>query len=91
MSDKTLRVRVTGRVQGVWFRCWTRAEAERLGLRGRVRNDAEGTVEAVIAGPEAAVEAMLAALHRGPDMARVDGVDAAASGEAVPVGFFVRR
>ena len=91
MSETTLRVRVTGRVQGVWFRGWTRAEAERLGLRGWVRNAADGSVEAVIAGPEDAVEAMVAALHRGPEMARVDGVEVAASGEAVPEGFVIAR
>ena len=86
-----MRVRVTGRVQGVWFRGWTRAEAERLGLSGWVRNAADGSVEAVVAGPEAAVEAMVAALHRGPELARVDGVEVTASEEAVPAGFEIRR
>ena len=91
MSRKTLRIRVTGRVQGVWFRGWTRGEAERLGLDGWVRNAADGSVEAVTAGPGAAVDAMLAALHRGPELARVDGVEVAASGEAVPAGFVIAR
>ncbi len=91
MNRKTVRVRVTGRVQGVWFRGWTRAEAERLGLSGWVRNAADGSVEAVVAGPEAAVEAMVAALHRGPEPARVDGVEVTASEEAVPAGFEIRR
>ncbi len=91
MAERCVRVRVTGRVQGVWFRGWTQGEAERLGLRGWVRNASDGSVEAVIAGPEAAVDAMLAALHRGPELARVDGVEVAASGEAVGQGFVIAR
>lgn len=59
-------VRVTGRVQGVGFRAWTAAEAGRLGLRGWVRNDPDGGVTALVAGPAAAVAAMTEALRRGP-------------------------
>ena len=48
-----VRVRITGRVQGVYFRGWTRDEAARLGLDGWVRNEADGSVTALIAGPAA--------------------------------------
>lgn len=71
---RALRVRITGRVQGVGFRAWTAAEAERLGLRGWVRNEPDGAVTVLIAGPGAAVQAMVAALRRGPALARVAGL-----------------
>ncbi|MEJ8568984.1 acylphosphatase [Elongatibacter sediminis] len=77
MSDRPCRrFRVTGRVQGVWFRASTRREAERLGLSGRAVNLADGSVEVVAAGPQAALDALAAWLRRGPPMARVESVDA---------------
>jgi acylphosphatase len=66
-----LAVRVTGRVQGVSFRAWTLRRAEALGLSGWVRNEADGSVVAVIAGPRGAVERMVRALHEGPRAAAV--------------------
>jgi acylphosphatase len=77
MTDDTraFKLRVTGRVQGVAFRAWTEAEARRRGLAGWVRNEADGSVAALIAGPAREVEAMLAALRRGPPAARVNGLD----------------
>lgn len=89
-DERVFSVRVTGRVQGVWFRGWTRRRARELGLRGWVRNEADGSVSALIAGPGAAVEAMVSALHDGPEHARVDRVEVAASDEEVPEGFEVR-
>ncbi len=65
---------VTGRVQGVSFRAWTREQAEARGVSGWVRNRADGSVEAVLAGPDAAVEALVAALHEGPPAAKVAAV-----------------
>jgi acylphosphatase len=64
-------VHVTGRVQGVWFRAWTRQQAEARGISGWVRNRSDGSVEAVIAGPDDAVDAMIAALREGPPAAKV--------------------
>lgn len=69
------RLRIQGRVQGVGYRDWLVREAERLGLSGWVRNRADGSVEAVIAGDEPAVQALLTACRRGPRMARVDGIE----------------
>lgn len=72
---KTHHLRIHGRVQGVWFRESMRAEAERLGVAGWVRNTSDGTVEAVIQGSAAAVEALLEWAHVGPPMARVDRIE----------------
>jgi acylphosphatase len=85
-----VRVVVSGRVQGVWFRAWTEREAKALGLDGWVRNRRDGSVEAVIAGADEAVAAMLEALHDGPDLARVDAVERYPHDEPVAPGFEVR-
>jgi acylphosphatase len=65
---------VTGRVQGVGFRFTTVDEARRLGVRGWVRNEPDGSVEVEAEGERAAVEALVRFLHRGPPGARVDDV-----------------
>jgi acylphosphatase len=86
------KVRVTGRVQGVYFRGWTQSEAQRLGLGGWVRNEHDGSVSALVAGPREAVEEMLKLMHRGPFDARVDEVDVAdADAAEAPKGFSVLR
>jgi acylphosphatase len=69
------RALIRGRVQGVGFRMWVEDEAQTRGLDGWVRNRRDGCVEAVFAGPPAAVEAMIAASRRGPPLARVEAVD----------------
>ena len=69
--------RITGRVQGVWFRGWVREEARRLGLTGWVRNEPDGSVAALFVGPGTAVAAMLALCREGPPHAQVLGVEAA--------------
>lgn len=66
-----LRLQIRGRVQGVWFREATRLEAERLGVRGWVRNCADGSVEAVLEGDAAAVREMETWCGHGPPAARV--------------------
>ncbi|ADD41209.1 acylphosphatase [Stackebrandtia nassauensis] len=77
------RFLVSGRVQGVFFRAFTRDVALREGLTGTVRNLADGRVEAYVEGPDAAVAAFERELRVGPPAARVDEV--AASSEN-PVG-----
>ena len=79
------KVRITGRVQGVYYRGWTQSEAERLGLGGWVRNEYDGSVSAVIAGAPEAVEEMLRLMRHGPLDARVDEV-AAEEMDAAGVG-----
>ena len=68
-------VTVRGQVQGVGFRWSAQAEAERLGLAGYARNLPDGTVQAELEGPEAAVQRMLEWLHHGPRHARVEAVE----------------
>lgn len=83
------RVTIRGRVQGVGYRDWMQRAAERLGVRGWVRNRRDGSVEALVAGEAAAVRALLAACRRGPALARVDEV-AEAAGEAPEEAGFLR-
>ena len=70
----TVRVVVTGRVQGVWYRGWTVGEAYRRGLDGWVRNRNDGTVEALFSGPADAVNEMVGACRQGPPASRVENV-----------------
>jgi acylphosphatase len=67
-------VMVTGRVQGVGYRAWLADEAATRGLTGWVRNRRHGSVEAVFAGDEQNVAAMIAACRHGPSFARVENV-----------------
>lgn len=67
--------RVTGRVQGVGFRWWTRRAALRLGLRGSVRNRVDGSVEVEVAGHPHALGEFRALLGEGPMGARVESLE----------------
>lgn len=78
-------VLVSGKVQGVYFRFHAAEMARRLGLDGWVRNLPDGRVEALFAGDEKNVQAMLAWCRRGPSEARVDGIEVA-EGAAVVAG-----
>jgi acylphosphatase len=83
-------VRVTGLVQGVFFRAWTREQADALGVTGWVRNCSDGSVEAHVEGDEAAVEQLVALLRRGPPSAQVEEV-AVEDAEPSNVGRFEVR
>ncbi|MDA0306144.1 MAG: acylphosphatase [Proteobacteria bacterium] len=74
MKEKSIRVVVEGRVQGVWFRGWVMQEASILNLDGWVRNRTDGTLEALFSGAGSDVDAMILACHQGPSSARVDSV-----------------
>ncbi|MDX8391738.1 MAG: acylphosphatase [Mariprofundaceae bacterium] len=71
-----LRIIVSGRVQGVGFRYYTKAEADRLGISGWVRNLSDGNVESLICGSSAQLDTMLVWLSQGPKHARVTGCHA---------------
>lgn len=77
MPEKTVRLRVTGRVQGVGYRVWATRTAEALGLRGWVRNRFDGSVEVLATGAADAVSAMVEACRRGPRAAQVTAVSLA--------------
>lgn len=74
-EQRAVRARVSGTVQGVSYRVWTRGEAIRLGLTGWVRNERDGSVTALIAGADGAVTAMIERLWQGPRGALVSKVE----------------
>lgn len=75
-DDRTrARVRVSGRVQGVFFRDSTRQKAEELGLSGYVTNTPDGDVEALFEGPTDGVEEMVRWCGQGPPDASVENVE----------------
>ncbi|WP_414898289.1 acylphosphatase [Rhodovulum sp. YEN HP10] len=92
MTDQiAVRVRIAGRVQGVGFRAWTLSRATELDLSGWVRNEADGTVLALLAGPEDRVARMLDALQEGPASARVAAVETMPGERPEGSGFRISR
>jgi acylphosphatase len=75
MTTAMHRVVIRGQVQGVGFRVWTEAMADRRGLLGWVRNRRDGSVEALFAGPHEQVLAMIELCRVGPLGARVESID----------------
>jgi acylphosphatase len=73
-GERAERFIVTGRVQGVGFRWWTVGTAQRLGLRGWVRNRRDGSVEIQAIGPADRIETLALACETGPRAARVGAV-----------------
>ncbi|MFD0739903.1 acylphosphatase [Lysobacter koreensis] len=84
------RFLVGGKVQGVWFRASARDQAQALGLRGHARNLADGRVEVLAVGDDAAIDELAAWLRIGPPLARVEELERfeADAGEA-HVGFSI--
>jgi acylphosphatase len=68
-------LRIRGLVQGVGYRMFAQRRALELGLCGHARNLDDGSVEAVVEGPEAAVDSFIAACRTGPRLARVEDVE----------------
>jgi len=87
IAESRSGVILEGRVQGVGFRWWTRREANRLGLRGTVRNLPNGSVEVHVAGPAALVDEFLTTLRGGPPGALVREVRAVPVPAALPPDF----
>jgi acylphosphatase len=86
VSTVTRHLRITGRVQGVGYRYHLAQEARRLCVVGWVRNRSDGSVEALVHGPVADVEALIIWAHHGPPLARVAGVAVSEVPEAALVG-----
>lgn len=90
--ERTVHLRIRGRVQGVFFRANARDRAEELGIRGWVRNRPDGTVEAIASGDDDSVEAFIGWCGEGSTAARVDRVEVEPSEETAPEGSFeIRR
>ncbi len=75
MGLKQIHMRVTGRVQGVFYRASAQREAKRLGLTGWGRNRKDLSVEIVAEGEEAGIKDFIAWAQHGPGAARVERVD----------------
>lgn len=86
---KRVRVIVSGRVQGVFFRGTCAARARQRGLGGSIRNLPDGRVQAVFEGPDEAVDAMVDWCRRGPELAEVGSVEVIPEEPGGEVGFRV--
>ena len=93
MDDQTItrHLRISGRVQGVGYRWSMARQAIALGLRGWVRNRVDGSVEALVRGPDNAVQALTDWARSGPEMAWVDGVEVTESESAEVLDGFEQR
>ncbi|CAN5362340.1 acylphosphatase [soil metagenome] len=86
-----LNLKITGKVQGVYYRESMRQKAHDLGMKGFVRNEADGSVYAEIEGEQPLLDKMVAWCHQGPDMATVQTVTVTEAPMADFDGFEVRR
>jgi acylphosphatase len=86
-GTKTVRICITGRVQGVGYRLWATRTATKLGLHGWVRNRADGSVEALVTGDPQDVAAMVQAARQGPPAAQVADVTVTPDSDDGSVGF----
>ncbi|PKM35274.1 MAG: acylphosphatase [Gammaproteobacteria bacterium HGW-Gammaproteobacteria-10] len=88
---KQVRILVSGRVQGVYFRAFTQKEAKKHQLSGFAKNLPDGRVEVVAEGPKDAVEKLILWCRKGPITARVDHVETEElAGIDIPAGFEIR-
>jgi len=85
------RVRVFGRVQGVFFRAWTRDEARSLGISGWIRNRSDGSVDAQLEGEPEAIDELIELMREGPPGAHVSNVDIEEADSEGLSGFEVRH
>ena len=85
--EKTVRLRITGNVQGVGYRIWATRTAAGLGLRGWVRNRLAGSVEALATGAPEQIAVLIEACRRGPYGARVAELTAVPDEDDGSIGF----
>ena len=83
-SRRQKAFKITGRVQGVFFRVWTQQLARELGLTGTVRNVRDGSVEAHVSGSPQAIQAFRERLWMGPPAALVEDVVERGSAAILP-------
>ncbi len=72
---KRVRIKVFGKVQGVFFRYSAKELADRLGVRGFAKNNFDGTVEILAEGNDAEVNQIVEFCKQGPEMSRVDKIE----------------
>lgn len=90
MAETALRLRISGKVQNVWFRGWLVELASGAGLRGWVRNRSDGSVEALLIGPDSLVQEVAGHCRSGPPAAVVGGVRATPDRDDGSTGFRLR-
>jgi acylphosphatase len=86
-TEKSVHVRIEGKVQRVWYRDWTVKQATALGLRGWVRNRLDSSVEAVFSGPAEIVDKMVEACKTGSPKSSVTSVKAEPCDPPTQTGF----
>jgi acylphosphatase len=87
---RSVRLRITGRVQGVGYRYWAERTAAAFGVRGWVRNRGDGSVEMQATGEDAAIAALIDACRQGPRAAAVSEVAVADAEDDDSAGFSAR-
>jgi len=87
---RSVRLVITGRVQGVGYRFWAERTASALGVRGWVRNRSDGGVELFATGEEAAIASLIEACRRGPRAALVSDVAVKDAEDDGSIGFSAR-
>ncbi len=85
--NKTVKVTISGKVQGVGFRSWTIRWAKKLDISGWVRNKSDGTVEALFSGEEKDIGEMIRKCYHGPANSLVEDVKAITATEETQPGF----
>jgi acylphosphatase len=84
---RTVRLTISGRVQGVGYRMWAERQAVRLGIRGWVRNRTDGNVELLATGDDDAVAQLIDACWTGPGHAKVSAVTVVDAEDDDSIGF----
>ena len=84
-------IRVSGHVQGVFFRAWSAEQARKLGVSGWIRNCPDGSVEAHLSGEEQSVAALIDRMRRGPSGAQVANLSEKDAPPEAGDGFAIRR
>lgn len=90
MEREAIRLRITGRVQGVGYRWWAQRQAQALGLAGWVRNCPDGSVELLAVGGRTALQQLAEACANGPPAASVRSVQSLAADDDGSVDFETR-
>ena len=75
MSNKHIDIRITGKVQGVSFRAVTKVVADQMGVRGMIRNEADGSVYVEAEGDDTLLEVFVDWCNEGTDRAKIENVE----------------